>query len=109
MYVVGNWSDGLREILRCCYEHHGLNPDTYIQEDPQDSCADTSVLPEELRPLPPPINLPAGRLMPDIRRQLRSYGSDERGTEGEEATLTRIQAKGKGVIIHSAKSLHHLL
>ena len=46
MYYVGNWSGGLREILKCCYEHHGLNPESYIQEDPQDSCADSSMFPE---------------------------------------------------------------
>ena len=40
--IAGNWSDGLREILRYCY---GLNPETFVQEDSQDSRADTSVLP----------------------------------------------------------------
>ena len=59
-FLAGNWSDGLREILRCCYEHHGLNPETFIQEDPQDSHEDT-LLPEELRPSPhPQIHLQVG-------------------------------------------------
>ena len=46
------------------------------------SRADTSVLPEELRPQPPPRDSPAGRLMPDVRRRLRS----DDDTEGAEVT-----------------------
>ena len=86
----------MREILRCCYEHYGLNPDTNIQEDPQDIHADRSVLPEELRPLPPPSDSPASRLMPDVRRRLRSYDDEScesDAEEGAEVTAKRPPSK----------------
>ena len=85
-YVVGNWSDGLREILASCYQHHGLDPETYIIKDTEDESRDRSFLPEELRPHPPPQNSPASRLLPDPRgRRLRSDGDEvEDGDEGFE-------------------------
>ena len=71
------WSDGLREILASCYRHHGLNPETYIFKDPEDDSRETSFLPEELRPRPPPPNLPASRLLPDPQgKRLRSDGDE---------------------------------
>ena len=80
-YYLGNWSDGLREIIKCCYEHYSVDPDRYIYEDPEDNRDDTSisVLPEELRPQPLSTSSPAARLFPDPRHRsrLRSYESDE--------------------------------
>ena len=61
-YTVGNWSEGLREILASCYNYHGLHPETYFSKDPEDKSRDRSFLPEELRPRPPPANSPASKL-----------------------------------------------
>ena len=88
----------MREILRSCYEHHGLNPETFIQEDPQDCRADISMLPEELRSMPPSIDTPAAQLMPDILRRLRSYDDESEESdaeEGAETTAVRIPPSKK--------------
>ena len=34
--LLGNWNDGLREIIRSCYEYSNLDPKTYIAQDPED-------------------------------------------------------------------------
>ena len=73
------------EILANCYRHHGLDPETYIFKDPEDNSREGSLLPEELRPHPPPPNSPASRLLPDPqRKRLRSDGDELEDNNREE-------------------------
>ena len=44
----GSWSRPLEQIIRCCYEFHGLDVETYIQAAPEDT-RDRSILSEELQ------------------------------------------------------------
>lgn len=56
----GNWSDKLREIIQSYYEHYNLDPETYVQVDPEDTRERERIL-EELIPQPPPPNSPAAQ------------------------------------------------
>ena len=47
--LSGNWSVGMREILRQCYTHYGLDAEEYIQADPEDT-RERSILPSDLNP-----------------------------------------------------------
>ena len=92
---LGNWSDGLREILASCYHHHGLDPETYVFKDPEDNLRERSFLPEELRPHPPPPNSPASRLMPYHRgKRLRSEGDELEDDDRENLENQRKRQKG---------------
>ena len=96
-YYLRNWSDRLRQIIKCCYEHYSLDPERYIYEDPEDKRDDrsNSVLPEELRPQSPSPSSPAARLLPDPRhrRRLRANESDEDDGEDLSASAPIPQSK----------------
>ena len=99
-YYLGNWSDGLRQVIKCCYEHYSLDPERYIYEDPEDSRDDRSdsVLPEELRPQFPSTGSPAARLLPDPRHRhrLRANESDESNEDdGEDLSTSAPMLQSK--------------
>lgn len=70
LFTIGSWSDGLRDIIRSCYVHYNLDPETYIAKDPEDP-RERLTLPEE-RLQSQPVNPQAFRLMPDQRKRTRS-------------------------------------
>ena len=91
---TGNWSDGLRKIIRSCNQHHDLDPETYVQQDPEDSHGSRSFEPEELRPLPPPSGSPASRLLPDpSRKRMRHTNIEEDKENVEEEEQERPRRK----------------
>ena len=47
LVLVVNWSVGMREIIRHCYTRYGLDPEQYIQEDPEDT-RERSIEPADL-------------------------------------------------------------
>ena len=95
---TGNWSDGLREIIHYCYCHYNLDPETYIQQDPDRNSHERSIIPKELRPQPPPSDSPATRLLPDPRtrkrvRQTANEDEIEEEEDGIEKEQERRQRK----------------
>ena len=88
---LGNWSDGLREILASCYHHHGLDPETYIFKD---NSRERSFLPKELRPHPLP-NSPASWLLPYPQgKRLWSDGDELEDDDREDLENQRKRQKG---------------
>lgn len=74
-----------------CYNHHGLDPESYYCKDPEDKSRDRSFLPEELRSRPPPATSPASKLLPDPRgKRLRSDGDELEEDNGDD-----YQSQGK--------------
>ena len=60
---AGNWSNGVREIIRSCYHFYGLDPESYITPELEDPQEGHSVLPHDLQ-APGMMSERASRLMP---------------------------------------------
>ena len=93
---LDSWSDGLREIIRNCYQHYDLDPETYVHQDPEDSAGNRTIEPEELRPPPPPSGSPAGRLLPDPSRKRVRHTDENDEEENVEEEQERPRCKQKG-------------
>ena len=98
---TGNWSDGLRELIRSYYQHHDLDPETYVNKIQRIAMGvATSFEPEELQPLPPLSGSPASRLLPDpSRKRMRhtNIEEDEENVEEEEQERPIEEETEKGV------------
>ena len=81
------------EIIPSCYHHYDLDPETYVQQDPDESSQERSIIPEELRPQPPPSGSPAGRLLPDPRRKQVGHTANEDENEKEEDCVEEEQER----------------
>ena len=80
------------KIIKCCYEHYGLDLETYVVQDPEVP-NERSILPEELRPSQ---SLAATCLMSVSRKRIGSYENDDEDEEDDEQqTSTPLQAPSK--------------
>ena len=70
-----------------------LDPETYVQQDPDERSQERSIIPEELQPQPPPSGSPAGRLLPDPCRKQVGHTANEDENEEEEDCVEEEQER----------------